>query len=539
MIGLKKYVLLHKSEMAMLSGLIVLIEALTVYGSVLNADILNALIAHNFAQFMKNVALLLTVWLLVVLTEYIEGVYQEVVIQNIDISIRNNIAKLLIQKSYSEYNAKPYGVYESWINNDIQVINEQGLSPLFVVIQGAVGTVFAVLTLIKYHWSLALVALVLAGLIILLPKIFDKKLAEKILKLTQGNERFVNRTQDVLSAFNLLYAFQTLHLLVDGIKEFSKLIKTAYVNRSKFQIAVQVTGFMGNVVSQVILIGLSGILAFQRLVKIGTINAVGSLAGNIFNSLGNMSNFLGMIRGTRPIFAKYPLIDDQPADTDLRPHAKQLLTAPAVLQTKDLSFSYDAKKPILNHVNLTFLRNKKYLILGESGAGKSTLLKLLAGYIPGYQGQILLDGMSLTEYRPAEISRRLLYLDQSPQVLQTTVRNNLSLGAQFSDQQLIEALLKMKLIQSVDEGKDYLNLDIGESGKNFSGGQIQRLALARGLIREIPVMLIDEGTSAIDEQTAVQIEMALLKNPKLTLIMISHTPHPQTEKLFDKVIHFS
>jgi ABC-type multidrug transport system fused ATPase/permease subunit len=96
----------------------------------------------------------------------------------------------------------------------------------------------------------------------------------------------------------------------------------------------------------------------------------------------------------------------------------------------------------------------------------------------------------------------------------------------------------MKLIQSTDEGKDYLNLDIGESGKNFSGGQIQRLALARGLIREIPVMLIDEGTSAIDEQTAVQIEMALLKNPKLTLIMISHTPHPQTEKLFDKVIHF-
>ncbi|MDH5106222.1 ABC transporter ATP-binding protein/permease [Lentilactobacillus diolivorans] len=536
---MKKYVLLHKSEMAMLSGLIVLIEALTVYGSVLNADILNALIAHNFAQFMKNVALLLTVWLLVVLTEYIEGVYQEVVIQNIDISIRNNIAKLLIRKSYSEYNAKPYGVYESWINNDIQVINEQGLSPLFVVIQGAVGTVFAVLTLIKYHWSLALVALVLAGLIILLPKIFDKKLAEKNLKLTQGNERFVNRTQDVLSAFNLLYAFQTLHLLVDGIKESSKLIKTAYVNRSKFQIAVQVTGFMGNVVSQVILIGLSGILAFQKLVKIGTINAVGSLAGNIFNSLGNMSNFLGMIRGTRPIFAKYPLIDDQPADTDLRPHAKQLLTAPAVLQTKDLSFSYDAKKPILNHVNLTFLRNKKYLILGESGAGKSTLLKLLAGYIPGYQGQILLDGMSLTEYRPAEISRRLLYLDQSPQVLQTTVRNNLSLGAQFSDQQLIEALLKMKLIQSTDEGKDYLNLDIGESGKNFSGGQIQRLALARGLIREIPVMLIDEGTSAIDEQTAVQIEMALLKNPKLTLIMISHTPHPQTEKLFDKVIHFS
>ncbi|WP_164511520.1 ABC transporter ATP-binding protein [Levilactobacillus cerevisiae] len=533
---MRHYLGQHRLAVSIEMGLLILIEGLVVYGSVLNADILNALIKGERGLFLFKIGLLMVTWIGIAAVNYVSAVYQERVIQDIDISIRQDLADILTQKDYEAYNSRATGVYESWVNNDIQTINTQGLQNYFTVVQGIFGTIFALITLIAYHWSLALTALGLAGLIILAPKIFDKRVLQANQQLTHANEAFVDQTQGVLGVFNLLYAFRSLKLLKQEIVAASQSLKQVNVNRMRAQSSVMVVGLLGNVISQVVLLGMSGVLAIFKIVSIGTLSAVGSLSGNIFNNLGSMSNYLGMIRGVAPIFAKFTLERQSLSNSD--PHQSRVIAPAPTLTVQDLSYGYQPDQAVFQHVTYQFAAGKKYLILGASGSGKSTFLKVLGGYLTNYTGKITIAGQSMRALSVSQLRTRILYLDQSPQALATTVRRNLVLTNDYSDDELIQVLLATKLCISERTGRKFLDKNVGEGGRNLSGGQLQRLALARGLLRHVPVILLDEGTSAVDAGNAVKIERLLLTNPTLTLIMISHTPHEATAGLFDEVIQF-
>lgn len=144
----------------------------------------------------------------------------------------------------------------------------------------------------------------------------------------------------------------------------------------------------------------------------------------------------------------------------------------------------------------------------------------------------------LQDCRSSSINAKILYLDQNPQALNASIRKNLALTDTYTDEQLIRVLLKVKLIADKEDGASFLEKRAGQDGSNLSGGQLQRLALARGLLRHISIILLDEGTSSIDATNAIAIENMLLGEPNLTLIMVSHTPHDNNKNQFDKVIHF-
>jgi len=182
--------------------------------------------------------------------------------------------------------------------------------------------------------------------------------------------------------------------------------------------------------------------------------------------------------------------------------------------------------------------NKKYLIVGKSGSGKTTLLRIIAGYYRNYEGQLFLGKYNLQDYTSSPINSKMLYLDQRPQALNASIRENLNLTDNYTDEQLIGALLKVKLISDTTSGLSFLNKQVGQDGSSLSGGQLQRLALARGLLRNIRIILLDEGTSSVDSVNAIAIENMLLRDTNLTLIMVSHTPHDRNKSQFDEIISF-
>jgi ATP-binding cassette subfamily C protein len=287
--------------------------------------------------------------------------------------------------------------------------------------------------------------------------------------------------------------------------------------------------------SQVLLIGLSGFLALHGFVKIGTLMAVGALSGNVFNNLGNMSTYLGSMRGVKPLFRKY----DQLIPSDRLSKEKNtvpLAPSVAAIQALNVSFKYQ-DKPIIRNFSYTFLAQKKYLILGASGTGKLTLLKLIAGYNTDFTGTLSLFDKNYQDLSQQTILSRILYLDQQPRLLNATVRQNLQLLDHFSEESLAQVLVETNLIQSLADAPQFLEINVGEDGINLSGGQKQRLALARGLLRhDIKIILMDESTSSVDAKTAAKIEADLLTNSNLTVIMVSHTPHQENMKLFDDII---
>lgn len=165
---------------------------------------------------------------------------------------------------------------------------------------------------------------------------------------------------------------------------------------------------------------------------------------------------------------------------------------------------------------------KKYAIVGSSGSGKTTLIKLILGHLSRYEGELYVDNVDIKGYSGESIRSQLAYISQDVYLFNNTLRENITLDEQFSDYDFYQALEESVLTEFVNSLTERQQESLGENGSLISGGQRQRIALARALIRQKPIIILDEGTSALDAQNAFEIESKLLNNEDLTVIMIAH-----------------
>lgn len=186
-------------------------------------------------------------------------------------------------------------------------------------------------------------------------------------------------------------------------------------------------------------------------------------------------------------------------------------------------------------MSATFRKGGKYALTGSSGCGKSTLLKLLLGWLPDYSGIIRFDGRDAKDFTTEELLQQMSYIAQDVVLFNTTIRDNITLGGDFTDGQMQKALKDSALAGDLANMPDGLDTAVGEEGSNLSGGQRQRVAIARALIHDRSILLVDEGTSALDEKNANIVEESLLANPELTLILVSHHLAPERKAQFDHV----
>ncbi|MDD7044752.1 MAG: ABC transporter ATP-binding protein [Anaerococcus sp.] len=281
---------------------------------------------------------------------------------------------------------------------------------------------------------------------------------------------------------------------------------------------------------QIALTAYTGYLAYIGLVPVGTIEATGALNGVIFTALGNFTSQISSISSIRPIFDKYKKYIQ--LDSDMREFDNQN-NHEEIYQIKNLTFSY-GNKNIFDNLNYTFLRNKKYLLIGDSGSGKSTLLKLMFGYLTTYKGDIYFNKELVTENNYVNIRNHVLYINQEAYLFNDTIRNNINLDDNYEDEKILGVLNELGMPLSIKD----LDMNVGDRGANISGGQRQRIVLARGLIRNQKIIFIDEGTSAVDKLASVQIERMLLQRKDLTVILVTHNVHEETKNLFDYTLYF-
>ena len=184
---------------------------------------------------------------------------------------------------------------------------------------------------------------------------------------------------------------------------------------------------------------------------------------------------------------------------------------------------------ILSDLSFNIERKDKVLIQGVSGSGKSSLVKLLLGYYRNYNGVLKYKEKDIKNVSSKLITQQVVYLSQDTYLFQGTVRENIELGDFFTQKQLVETLDKVGLNPEL-----FLDITI----KTLSGGQIQKVALARALIRRPEVLICDEITSSLDKESSILIENLLLSLSELTVIMITHKLYSQEEK-FNKKIQLS
>lgn len=180
-----------------------------------------------------------------------------------------------------------------------------------------------------------------------------------------------------------------------------------------------------------------------------------------------------------------------------------------------------------------FEKNKKYALVGPGGCGKSTLLKLLIQFISPYSGKITIDETEIKDYTADSLYNEISYIDQHTFIFDSTIKDNITLSRQFTEEELNLAIQQSALTDVIKPSEQGLDTPTGENGCKLSGGQRQRIAIARALINHKSIILMDESTSALDKENAFEVEQKLLENPNLTVVVVSHHIDERLKEKFD------
>lgn len=273
----------------------------------------------------------------------------------------------------------------------------------------------------------------------------------------------------------------------------------------------------------------TAVLASFSLVSIGMIFSISNIVNRFFNAINCFLANIVLINSSKPIFGKFKNIKSE----DKR---KELTKLTQSVTLNNFSIQY-GNKIIFDKRNFEFKVGGKYAILGESGSGKTSIARTIAGINSNYSGSINFDGCNLKEYESTSVLKHISYINQNIYIFNDKIRFNLTLGADFTDEDLLWALSKVNLSSFINSQTNGLDTILGDNGKNISGGQKQRLIVARALLQNRTFFIVDEGTSALDHKNAAIITDILLNNPAYTLILITHNLQENIYDKFDKVYY--
>lgn len=511
--------------------LIIFEKARGVYWNVTMMTMLQAIIDKNVKIFAFWIGIEGLLALFGNALEYVQNRYKRTAISQMNGGLRRDMGYSLLRKSHQEFHSKQTGEYLSQFTDDVNQIEQLAWEPFYNLVGEVASIVLSLVVLVSLHWSLLVVSLVTAAAMILAPKLVQRKIERLSQECTQAQALAVSKLKDLLSGFDVLRFFSRERRFLEGIEDANSQTEGARKERSVKQMLwndILDTFAFAMQEANVVLIG---VLSIQGILPISTIFGGGNLCSSVYNGFRRLSNLRLSMISAKPYFDKITVHADE--NTDLSAE-KPMQPISRGIEMEGLSFAYESK-PVLKNASFTFEKGKKYALTGSSGCGKSTVLKLLLGWLPGYSGKILLDGRDAREYTPEQLQSSMSYIEQDVFLFNSTIRDNITLGESFTDEQMDKALKESALAGDLVNMPQGLDTLVGEDGSCLSGGQKQRVAIARALIHGRSILLVDEGTSALDQKNADIVEKSLLSNPDLTLILVSHHLSNERKAQFDKV----
>ncbi len=476
------------------------------------------------------VIILLTLLILILIL----AVAKRYILYEISIKLRKDIFARVYDMEISEYNKENTSYYSSLLFNDVSILEDNYYTNVLELIGDSVQLVIMLLSICLIGYQYMFIIILFAIPSVIQPFIMKKKLGRHGLLVSDKLSSYTNKVKEYVYAFELIKTFQREALIKKFfLKEVQKLEK---IKRNQ-NICKAVN--MCLVISAVYLIKIGSQLFFtyssiMGAISVAMVTLLFGLANNVGNPIASILSYFTAINSTNDIRDKISIFitnDNESIQNDLTVKILEEFTHSIRLEHVGIAFG---DKIVLKDITATFQKGKHYALMGESGSGKSTLLKLIMGYYSEYKGSIHLDKTELKELKLKSIWSRIAYIHQNVFVMEGTVRENITLFKEYSDDKIqlaIEAAGLKDLINSLPDGLDSI---ISEGGKNFSGGEKQRIAIARAYIADADILLIDEGSSALDNITAVNIEKTLLGFKDKTIISIIHRTN-ETIFMYDKI----
>jgi ATP-binding cassette subfamily B protein len=401
----------------------------------------------------------------------------------------------------------------------------------YVIIQGFVpllGAAFSftamALVTAKLDWQLALVAVSVAPILAWLSRKASRRAHEDWHAVKEMDSSAMSVLDEVLSSVRLVKAFGREQREDERFRE-----RSADRMRGQMKLARKQAGYNAAIgltitagTAAALILGAAHVRA--GALSLGELLLVMSYMAQLYDPLRTMSSKLPELQAWAvSVERAFALLDETPETFD-KPRARPLKRAQGSIRFENASFGYGRQENVFEGVTLDIPAGSRVGIVGRSGSGKSTLIHLLTRFYDVREGRILLDGHDLRDYRLADLRNQFAIVLQEPVLFSTTIAANIAMPKPDASDAEIEAAARAAGIHEFIAGlPDGYETEVGERGMLFSGGQRQRISVARAFLKNAPILLLDEPTSAVDTETERQMMAAtagLMRDR--TTFMIAH-----------------
>lgn len=465
--------------------------------------------------------ILASIFLIILLfvTEYIDGYVMSSYIKNTVNYLRCDIFTKILNKDMKDFSLDNSGKYISILYNDIKIIEDSLLNNIFLVISSFISFIISLLFLFSISPSIVIFIVIFGILGFVIPNALSKKLIIEKNNYSHNLEEITSVTKDLFSGFEVIKGFNIGSKINTIFKNSSNTVESTKKKYSilesiikGFSLSFSVTVYLGVLI-------LGGYLMYKGEISVGTAIIIIQLSTHIVGPVKTSISLINQIKSVSLIADK---IDEILYDSCEDIEEVSLPKFENSIEVKNLDFSYTNDRKALNNINLTFEKNKKYAIVGESGCGKSTLIKLLMRYYKDYNGDILIDNKDIHKIFSNDLYKNMSMIQQNVFMFDDSIKENIKLFANYSDEEVLSICDRSGLSNLISRLPDGINSLVGENGNKLSGGEKQRIAIARSLINNTKILILDESTSALDNETAYNLESSLLSINDLTLIVVTH-----------------
>ncbi|HDT2076023.1 MULTISPECIES: SmdB family multidrug efflux ABC transporter permease/ATP-binding protein [Enterobacter] len=434
--------------------------------------------------------------------------------------LRTDVMDAALRQPLSEFDTQPVGQVISRVTNDTEVIRDLYVTVVATVLRSAALIGAMLVAMFSLDWRMALVAITIFPAVLIVMIIYQRYSTPIVRRVRAYLADINDGFNEVINGMSVIQQFRQQARFGERMGEASR---SHYMARMQ---TLRLDGFLLrpllSLFSALVLCGLLMLfgLTAHGTIEVGVLYAFISYLGRLNEPLIELTTQQSMLQQAVVAGERVFELMDRPRQT--YGNDDRALQSGAIA-FDNVSFAYREDRLVLQDITLDVPSRGFVALVGHTGSGKSTLASLLMGYYPLSQGEIRLDGRPLASLNHNVLRKGVAMVQQDPVVMADTFYANVTLGRDYTHEQVWEVLEKVQLAELARGFSDGINTKLGEQGNNLSVGQKQLLALARVLIETPQILILDEATASIDSGTEQAIQQALAAvRDHTTLVVIAH-----------------
>ncbi len=464
----------------------------------------------DFTSIGRIILITLGLYLLSALFAYIQGWIMADVATNITYRFRRDISEKINRMPLKYFDTTTYGEVLSRITNDVDTVNQTLSQSLTQIITSLVTVIGVLVMMLSISWLMTLVALVIIPLSMLVVSLIIRQ-SQKYFKEQQDYLGHINgHVEEMYGGHIVMKAFNGEEKSIQKFDKFNNVLyDVAWKSQFLSGLMMPIMTFIGNLGYVAVAI-LGGYLAIRQAITVGDIQAFIQYVRSFTQPITQLANISNILQQTAAAAERVFEFLDESEEVVETTNPLKLEKVEGNVEFKNVRFGYDPEKPVIKNFSAIAKPGQKIAIVGPTGAGKTTIVKLLMRYYDINAGSILVEGHDIRDYTRHDLRQMFGMVLQDTWLYNGTIMENIRYGRQDATDEEVHAAAKAAhmdhFIHTLPDGYDMV---LNEETSNISQGQKQLLTIARAVLADPSILILDEATSSVDTRTEILIQRAM------------------------------